>query len=651
MKLFKSASNAGRTRPGQPPHSNIRGKISGPIPISDDEFSTRNPRSSIAEEGMPDQLDPATQRDSATASTNMALHASHDDKTSSLAQSGPSQASTNSNPVRRRTNRSSTLRYSTVSDATDRVSPSRKKSAFRTAIGKLFGKRNRKQGSRSPSNSRAQTGSSSDHHRSDPVVGEPNSADPESEPKRSASLPITEFNKALRSHSIGPDDYMAIHSARNSLQSDSAFLRRRAATTASGGAISSRLRDEGVDIVGLSPRPVSAHGHDVVVNEYDPESIGRAVSVDFLPSRRRSRSLSQLHDVSEGHVLVRKRSEEIRYWRASQNPGPLSSDLSVSHRGEPETTETTEPTTDILEEETQPIHTPPQPFNFGAMSTMRITQAASLEERVSTLEVQNQKLERLVSQLFHFVPAIDNYSDTLGHSASIAPTAPPTTYAETSSAAAETSIHQNLPVDAGPLSSGYSISDQSNVSFEDEKTFIGSIQPSTRDAPRPISNVTIRGATSLPSLPRDDSGVFTPNHYNTLKALLDAERAARHALEIRVAKLSHIVETLSRTPRGLAAYPLAGALANVSVFDHDDDDDDDGDDDEPPSASIDDDSDAFKTPREERPLDYGAFDEDIVQGEVDDGTRKRAARTISLGQLTLGKPKSHSQQPGAGVDL
>ncbi|KAF2964394.1 hypothetical protein GQX73_g9189 [Xylaria multiplex] len=645
MKLFKSASNAGRGRPGQPPHSNIRGKISGPIPIHDDEFSTRNTGSSIAQEGIPEQPDPGTQRDSAAVSANSALNPTRDDKASSLAQSGPSQASTTSKPVRRRTNRSSTLRYSTASNATDTASPSRKKSSFRVAIGKLFGKRNRKQGSRSSSDSDAQIAPPSDHHHSDPAVGERDSIDPESEPKRSASLPITEFNKALRSHSIGPDDYMAIHSVRNSLQSDSAFIRRRAGTTP-GELGGSRLRDEGIDVLGLSPRPASVQGHDVV-NEQDPESIGRAVSVDYLPSRRRSRSLSQLHDVSEGHVLVRKRSEEIRYWRASQNPGPLSPDLSVSNREEPEMTETTEPTTDIHEEEAQPIHTPPQPFNFGSISTMKITQAASLEERVAALEVQNQKLERLVSQLFHVVPGIDNYSDTFGHPASIAPPAPPTTYAGTSAAAIATSIHQNLPVGAGPLSSGYSISEESNVSFEDEKTFIGSIHPPTREAPRPISNVTIRGATSLPSLPRDASGAFTPNHYNTLKALLDAERAARHALEIRVTKLSHIVETMSRTPRGLDTNPLLGTHQNISVFD---DDDDDEDDDEPPSASIDD-SDAFKTPREEQPFDFGAFGEDAAQDQVDDSSRKRAARTISLGQLTLGKPKQHSQQPGAGVDL
>ncbi|KAI1358606.1 hypothetical protein F5Y08DRAFT_110492 [Xylaria arbuscula] len=646
MGLFKSASNAGRDRPGKPPpRSNIRGKISGPIPIPDDDYSSRTPDPTIAEaqEALPEHLEPPApapaqaQRDSGAASTDTAFNATREEKTESIAQSGPSQASTNSSPMQRRTNRSSVVRYSNLSEATDGASPSRKKSSFRLAISKLFGKRNRKRNSRSQSDSEAQLGPSRDPRQSELVGRERNSGDPESEPKRSASLPITEFNKALRSHSIGPDDYIAIHSARNSLQSDSVFLRRRAVTT-SGGPISSRLRDDGLDILGLTPRPASTHGNDLL-NEHDPESIGRAVSVDIFPARRRSRSLSQLQDVSEEHGLVRKRSEEIRYWRASHSVGVMSPDLSLSQNEDPETTETTEPTTELSGEEAQPVHTPPQPFNFGPLHTMKITQAASLEDRVATLEVQNQKLEKLVSQLFQVVSGIDRYSDALSV------TSPRTAYAPASAAAVESSIPRTMPSDAGPLPSGYSVSDQSNVSFEDEQTFIGSIHPHTTEAHRPISNVTIRGAASLPSLPRDAAGAFTPDYYNTLQSLLDSERAARHALELRVTKLSHTIEVMSRQIVRLDSKPLAPM--NVSVFDHDDDDEDMG----PPSASIDDASEDFKTPREEQPVhDYGLFGDDAQDDDADDGSRKRAARAISLGQLTLGKPRV-SPQPGAGVDL
>ncbi|GAP92048.1 hypothetical protein SAMD00023353_3100390 [Rosellinia necatrix] len=643
MGLFKSASTAGRDRPGPTPRSNIRGKISGPIPIPDDEFPMSGPELGVVQEGTLREPEIVIQRDSIAASASATSNAPRADRTISLAQSGPSQASRTSASVRRRTNRSSTLRYSTVSETTDTAILPQKKSAFRVALGKLFKKRNKKQDSRSTSGSEAQAGPPNDHHHSDPVVREQEPIESESEPKRSASLPITEFNKALRSHSIGPDDYIAIHSARNSLQSDSVFLRRRAATTSGGGALGSRLQNDTIDIAGLSPRPASAQGHDTI-DEHDPESIGRAVSVDVLTSHRRSRSLSQLHDISEGQGLVRKRSEEIRYWRASHNLGLLSSDLSISNLEGLGTTETTEPTMEIHEE--IQATTPPEPFNFSSISLMRITQAASLEERVAALEVRNKKLEKLVSQLFQVVPGIDNYSDAIGHAASVASTAPPATYAAPSSAVAEMSSRQNIPIDADLLSPGYSISQHSNMSFEDEKTFIGSIHPSTREAARPISNVTIRGATSLPSLPRDGSGSFTPDSYGTLKTLLDAERAARQALEIRVTKLAHIINTMSRTSYKPNLSSVSGPYANMSVFEHDDDDDDIT---EPPSAGVDS-SVVFETPREEQPTPHYEVAGEHIQDEVDDGSRKRAARTLSLGQLTLGKPK-YSKRPDTGIDL
>ncbi|KAI0399656.1 hypothetical protein F4802DRAFT_541460 [Xylaria palmicola] len=650
MGLFKSSSDNGRTRAGPPSRSAIRGKISGPIPITDDELRMRNSESNILREEVSEQPDQAIQGDSLAASSSVALDATRGEKTGSMAQSGRSQASTSSTHARQRlTNGSSTLRYSTLSQTTDSASPSRKKSSFRAAIGKLFKKRNRKQGSRSTSESEARVGPSNDHHRSDPVVIARGSTVPDNEPKRSASLPVTEFNKALRSHSIGPDDYRAITSARNSFHLDSVFQRRRAAT-ASGALLSSKLPDENTCVLGLSPRPASSQGHNVV-DEFDPESIGRALSVDFLTSRRRSRSLSQLPDVAEDHGLVRKRSEEIRYWRASQNPGPLSPDASDSNRGVPGTTETTEPTTDP-QEEAPPMETP-EPFNFGSLIDMRITEAASLEDRITALEVKNQKLEKLVSQLFQLVPGIDGYSDATGHLIYMASAATPTTYAAAVDPAdVEASLHQDTPVDTGPLSPSYSVSEQSNVSFEDEKTFIGSIHPSTREAPRPISTVTIRGATSLPSLPRDGSGTFTPDRYNTLKALLDAERAARHALETRVTQLAHRVHLLSQKIPKPDPNPPSSARAEVSVFEHDDDDDVDDGGILHPSTDLNNHPDTLKPPPEDEPVyNYDDSDDD-VEGEegVDDSARKRAARTLSLGQLTLGKPK-RAQQPGAEVDL
>jgi hypothetical protein len=280
---------------------------------------------------------------------------------------------------------------------------------------------------------------------------------------------------------------------------------------------------------------------------------------------------------------------------------------------------------------------------------MRITQAASLDDRVTALEVQNRKLEKLVAKLFQVVPGVDNYHNTSGTSGDIVsapPTAPSAAYTATITPAVETPAHQTAPHETDPPSSSHSVSQQSNESFEDGKTFIGSIHPSTNGVPRPISNITIRGATSLPSLPREAPEIFTLDQYITLTALLDAERAARHALEIRVTKLTHMVQMISRTTHRPDINTPTTAYVNVSTFEYDDDEDDV----EPPSPSVDDDSDAFKTPGEERSGHSFGTDGEEHQDEEDDGSRKRAARTLSLGQLTLGKPK-HLKQPDADVDL
>ncbi|KAI1331607.1 hypothetical protein F5Y16DRAFT_395486 [Xylariaceae sp. FL0255] len=578
----------------------------------------RNPGSGIATEGEPKQFEAGSPRTSALVSTNTSLNALQGEKTRSLARPGPNQASTAPTHQRRQTNLSSAFRNSILSDATTSDSPSRKKSSLRNAFGKIFGRK--KKGSRSTSDSEILTAPSDDpkiNPRDQPVA--------EGEPKRSASLPITEFNRALRSHSIGPDDFIAIHSARTSLQADPTFMRKRATTTSDFSF--GRHKDEDVEGFGLSPRPASAQAHDLIDNP-DPDTIGRAVSGDMMTFRRRSRSLSQLPDTGEGQGLVRNRSQEIRFWRESYDPGALSPDLSTSNDNEKSPGPSETAMGELLPS------TPPQPFNFGPLVSMKITEAASLEDRMTRLEGHNQKLEKLVSQLVQAVPGCSHLLNALDSSLEPVQEVP-------SSSAAGSSMFAGMPQEPAPQPSGYS---QTNESFEDSQTFVGSIHPSTTVAPRPISNVTIRGATSLPSLPRVSSG--------DLRAQIEAERAAREALEHQVAKLTQMVDILSRTTQQTPNTSVQPT--QVSVFEHDDDEDEaegEYEGEEPLSASVDDD-DAFKTPREEyAPAHgFGAFGEEL-HDEADDG-RKKAARTLSLSQLTLGKPpKKQTRKADPGVDL
>ncbi len=82
-------------------------------------------------------------------------------------------------------------------------------------------------------------------------------------------LPITEFDRALRSHSVGPQDITAIESARNSIHTDATAGRRRAATT-TGRLFTYHAprRGEPGEWAGLSPRPASAYGRGQPCSDY-----------------------------------------------------------------------------------------------------------------------------------------------------------------------------------------------------------------------------------------------------------------------------------------------------------------------------------------------------------------------------------------------
>lgn len=551
---------------------------------------------------------------------------------------------------------------------------------------------------------------------------------------------------------------MAIESARNSLQAEAMNSspgggpRRRAATTAASRLFyQPRLRDEWG--AGLSPRPASTHGrgssrlagsgdHD------DPSEIGRAITSDSAGGgagsgmgggRRRSRSLSGLQDFTAVRPATRRRSDEIRFWRESYDPGfmsPLSSnapddadadDTGVIDMGESSAMD-------------HPPKTPPQPFNFGAISNemvgMKITQAVSIDTRIGNLETRARKLERVVDQLCRtvpdFRPALDDASqmerpgtatDQPGfmYTNAVPPTIP--------------AIYQTPPV-GGKGSRWRSASrhsvetdTHSQMSFGDAPTFVGSLHPpsaspaqsrpqttatppATANAPppqtisidRPTSTSTVRGATSLPTI-----GNHTPPNsdekYSEILSQLEAERAARLALEAQVKKLSERLNTLSTTmfamvrdpaksrsqerlsphtptpgsspatqkqpsPKMALAVPSPPQKAS-SVFESDESDDEA---EQEPSreksevtqtavgveaekgsvvavTDTDLDTEDFQTPFERPPLSYGAFGEELrpddddeevegQHGDSDGGSdhkRRKAARTLSLSQLTLGK--------------
>ncbi|RYP74654.1 hypothetical protein DL771_002920 [Monosporascus sp. 5C6A] len=606
MAIFKSAAETGRTQ-----SSGLRGRISGPIPI-DDEFPLRNAGTGVPPDGDAKQAQLSTAGSSNLTRGNAPSDVVRDDKTDSVARSGPSQASNTSGSPRNR----KTIRAST------------------TALGRIFGRKKKNANQSSGSHIQSTEPVGSVQHRSESPPLSP-ACPKEVEPKRSVSLPMTEYGRALRSHSVGPDDMMAIESARDSVQFESGTLRRRA--TASSRILSPGINDSSGEMIGLTPRPASTHARGShPPDDNSPEDIGRAITSDSLTHRRKSRSLSQLHELADHQTDIRRRSAEIRYWQESYDRDhPPESPPRTPPEPQHDFDEASKVDHDSQVE--RPVEPPSmtftQPVEFGPMVGLKITEAASAEERIAALEAQNQKLEKLVSQLFEVVSGVNTYAATPLSGKK----APALTFTAASSAAAHPPLYRAVSDDIQPSSR------QSDESFGDGNTFIGSIQPSRIPTQRPTSTTTlhcaVREAASLPTLHREVGGAFSADHYTMLKVLIDTEIAARQALEVQVKKLTHRVNRMSRTSRG-PELGIGPRTDTFSTFEHDDDEGD------LPTPAYDtySESEAYKTPEERAGIDFEAVQNGDLHDEEDDISRKRTPRTLSLGQMTLGKhPMAHQQ--------
>ncbi|KAF9775718.1 hypothetical protein IL306_006157 [Fusarium sp. DS 682] len=676
-KPWKSAAGASpSTQPVDIQQSNIRGRISGPVPIStslDDEFPIRNPGTNIAtpvqREFKESKTEPALSRSDFKSPTfpeprRNGPYASREEPRSSLHARQPGTISR-----LQKAEPSNNVRHSFVSaDTRDKERPQRKQSTLRGALGKLFNRKKRSNGNDSPNNTDSETGSTpmrpgpcrrstgEDGQDSVPSLSHRDRSAPRSrsrpfpgaESKRSASLPITEFDRALRSHSIRPEDVRAIESARNSLSADFGLSQARISAT--------RLREH--SLAGLSPRPASSHGRESRQDQNDDNAheIGRAITSDLPGVRRRSRSLSGLPEDSHGHT--RRRSDEIKYWRESYDPTFMSPVSSNAAEGEGIAIEEVEQAQHVEEVPTQ---IQAEPFNFGSFADMKqvggmkITHAANLETRINNLESRVYRLEQVLDRMCDTPP---KWQPHQGPPDRPAPPIPIDNYTDTNLSEYQGDRNRWDHRKSFIRSSGYPKAGQrGSVLLDAHSTTI--LSDGNKD--RPTSTATIRGAASLPSLLKDTPENFTMDHYATLIALIHTERSAREALEAQVKTLGHQLSILSHsvnTNSGFDPPPTAKSFGDRSAFDHDDDDDNltslaittrsqshhvDPEDSGIGTGHGDESeySDTFETPREEG-HSFGAFGEDL---DREDQAQTKAARTLSLSQLTMGRGTQKSSQP------
>ena len=484
-------------------------------------------------------------------------------------------------------------------------------------------------------------------------------------------MPINDYNRALNSHSPFAEDRKAQTSSNIRDSKDiEGVTRPRRSTTPS--RLYAPTRTPGyMNWAGLSPRPASSHARDSEdFTGVDPNGpIGYAVTSGSHPNRR-SRSLGQLRDAAEQHG-VRRRSDEIRYWRESypSYDPDATSPMSSQHRPENDF----RPMTQEGEK-----HEAPQPFNFGPLGElagMKITQAASLESRVSTMEARLDRMEKAITSLhdrtsvstlplrdYHSRPRTDSSDQSLPRHA------PHKMYQQTHNPQADTSYRMDNRSYDSSRPSTTSTQPSKYQSYEElspRPTNLSS--PESAPVPeiplsrnnlsarhsesmaRPLStSTTIRGiASSSPSRTPDrtislsKNGSLTAHHYSALLNLITAEQSARQTLEAQVTSLQQQLQSLLSKPgeTGSVVYATPRpqhapnrqtmGTGEFSSF-------------EPEDSGTESEGEAygggheesFQTPNEER---GNYMDHDIYEDELAEMEGHGEPRTLSLSQLTMGK--------------
>jgi len=623
--------------------SSIRGKISAPIIIADnDEFPLRLPGTGlptpIEDVNMESQL---ALRNSTVSPTLLVPDAIGDVPRISL----PPPPQPSYEPPPPPTNKPSVGRTSmgTIEGNPSRSSyakPQRKKSSLGSVLKKLFGGKKQRNSVSSNIIPQSPGGFKAGQYRSDPTpLNRPK--DSSTSQKRSVSLTIDEFNRGLRSHSVVVGDLPVDGDLTREAIQAAGKTRPRRATTPSRLRTPSRAPGY-ADWTGLSPRPVSTSGRQSrLLNDAEAAAVGIAITSGSHPNRR-SRSLGELRVGIPVNLPVRRRSDEIKYWRESYDLGLLSPMSSNKPDGEdPIELEPPEVPQDAAPGEQ------PQPFNFGPvgeMAGMKITQAASLETRVQRLEDRMIQLEKAVFQMQQR-PSRDP----------LVLQDPPRKNSRDRSVSANRTRRDNSEIvsstqpryrelqqaDTGPYgsqkrSSSYGSSRLSTIStqnsynpaFDSHSRPIPSSDEQTLvSVARPISTSTIIRGMSPSSPIMFKEAQLAGERYTLLTNMILAEQAARRDLEALVQNLQHQLQDL-RPSKGPTSFPTPKSDKAVdfiqpssgnrwSTFEHDCSDDE--------GQFAEDD---FQTPNE-----VVSNFSDAIFGDVN-GDHMNVSRTLSLSRMT-----------------
>lgn len=366
--------------------------------------------------------------------------------------------------------------------------------------------------------------------------------------------------------------------------------------------------------------------------------------------------MGSLRQAAGMSVLPRRRSDEIKYWRESYDPTLLSPLSSVKPDEDPTQGIILADESENKENEDPREQEQPQPFNFGPLGElagMKITQAAGLEERVGRIEERILNIETAIFQWQRQQPI--HFQD------------PPKRNSARGSSLIRSQEEESLVprhrdtqprqplLDTTPQgrenrSSSYSSSHlSSSISNHDaalHRTDLPtSLKSTAQDFSRPLSTTTtIRGLSISPTSQKLQDVTFTAEHYTSLTNMVLAERTRRIELEAIVKSLQQQLQQMMVLQRSRYPTPEAESLPyhlKSSVNSHTSAPKDS----EFENESSDDESqereryeqEIYQTPMEERGHFGDDGGDDGIFGEVVNGEQRRAPRTLSLSQITMGK--------------
>ncbi|OAQ98733.1 hypothetical protein LLEC1_06979 [Akanthomyces lecanii] len=569
---WKSSSSSAAAQPNamaraRPGAKSIRGQISAPIPARD----------SYEEHVEPTQLhqsrEGTQQLGSNTIPKNQNTETADHSTVLSKVQTGAQKLTINKTADRSPTPNAGKR----LSKIQENEAPVRKTSSIRNVLGRLFGRRKTTPSQLTTASVPVQRSSAPPQQ-----VGQSEKDDPPRAhgTSRSASLPVTEYDRALRSHSIGLDDVIAIQSARNSVAMDQTHTKKRSAGNTSPYPSGARYIGDG-KLAGLCPRPASVNDRDLhssAALRDDPDEIGRAITSDVGGLKRRSRSMSAMSFFEANQEETRRRSQEMRDLRDSCCVGDALSPLSS------EFPEDDALATFKLDLPDSPRPSAPEPITPGAFmfgdlvsdeeaANRQQVEEVTLSSRVNGIENRLHVLEDSVSLLRYKANPYGNVGWKPSDAAMPAGLGIQTSYSWPTTRNSHHSLSMGMAPPSTRPSTGHSdevfTQSPSYSGGKHSSSYTTTQQPSLSTAARPTSEDTLLGQNNQNASSQRHGSSLSEEQYTAILGLLETERSARVLLEARVQQLTRQLNALLSNQRRSDHHKSAAPLAPVSVFEYD----------------------------------------------------------------------------------